>query len=76
MPNNNKTTEPKAVKRYSKTRGEHFKDLVIVALVVAIGAFIGGMAFANNQQTEVKNAVSASQVAAPAVAATPAPTSK
>jgi flagellar basal body-associated protein FliL len=76
MPNKSTTTEPKSKSKYAKTRGEHFKDLIIVALVVAIAAFVGGMVFANSQQTEVKNAVSAAQVTAPAVATTPAPTSK
>lgn len=70
----NKAEAP--AKSYNKTRGEHFKDLIIVALVVAIAAFIGGMQFSNKQQAEVRNAVSAAQVAAPAVATTPAPTSK
>jgi len=77
MPNKSTTNKAEVpAKSYNKTRGEHFKDLVIVALVVAIGAFIGGMQFSNRQQTEVKNAVSAVQVAAPAVATTPAPASK
>lgn len=64
MANNNKTisTEaPKASKKYSKTRGEHAKDLIIAMLITGIIAFIGGMHFANQQNgrvaTAVKNAV-------------------
>ena len=53
-------------KTYNKTRGEHFKDLVIVALVVGILAFVGGMQFAHGQQQEVDNAVSQAQQTATA----------
>ncbi len=72
MSNKSTTKTETPAKSYAKTRGEHFKDLVIVALIVAIAAFIGGMQFSNHQQTEVKNAVSAAQVTAP-VATAPAP---
>lgn len=64
MPNNNKTEAVKASpKKYAKTRGEHYKDIVIAILITAVIAFIGGMVFANKQNTEVKNAVSAAQAA-------------
>lgn len=63
MPNTNKTEAPKASKKYAKTRGEHYKDIVIAILITAVIAFIGGMVFANKQNTEVKNAVSAAQAA-------------
>lgn len=56
MSKSTNTSEPKA-KKYNKTRGEHFKDLLIVALVVAIVAFIGGMQFANGQHAQVSDAV-------------------
>lgn len=49
---------PKATsKKYAKTRGEHFKDMLIVALIVGIIAFVGGMHFANQQNSRVANAV-------------------
>lgn len=58
---------PKASRKYSKTRGEHFKDMVIVALVAAIIAFVGGMHFQNNHDTQVVNASKTTQaVVAPA----------
>lgn len=78
---NNNTTAPevvKASKKYAKTRGEHFKDIVIAVLITSIIAFVGGMVFANKQNTEVKNAVNAAQsvVTPKAEAASAAPASK
>lgn len=58
MSKNSKQTEAPA-KVYNKTRGEHLKDLVIVALVVSIIAFIGGMQFAEKQNAKVSEAVKA-----------------
>lgn len=63
------TPAPAPTKSYSKTRGEHFKDLVICALVIGIVAFVGGTVYADKQNDEVRNAVSAAQVV-------PAPASK
>jgi hypothetical protein len=69
MSNINKSTnETKPAKVYNKTRGEHFKDMLIVALIVGIASFIGGMYFANQHSAEIKNAVSAAQVATPVTA--------
>lgn len=59
MSNNNKTEAPKASKKYAKTRGEHLKDMVIVALLAGLIAFIGGMHFSNSQHAEVQHAVTA-----------------
>jgi hypothetical protein len=59
MPNNNKTAEPKAVKKYAKTRGEHYKDIVITILVTAIIAFICGAVFQSKQQNAINTAVKA-----------------
>jgi hypothetical protein len=53
------TSEPKAAKRYSKTRGEHLKDIVITILVTAIVAFVAGTMFANKQQARIDRAVQA-----------------
>lgn len=54
------TPEAKAQKaKYAKTRGEHFKDMLITALVVGIIAFIGGMTFQNSQQGAINTAVKA-----------------
>lgn len=49
--------EVKASKKYMKTRGEHFKDLVITALIVAILAFVAGMAFQGKQQDAINTAM-------------------
>lgn len=56
-----KSTQPevKAAKKYAKTRGEHFKDLVITALIVGIVAFIGGAVFQSKQQSAIDTAVKA-----------------
>jgi uncharacterized protein HemX len=61
-PKNNQVEAP--AKSYNKTRGEHFKDLIIVALIVGIAAFVGGMQFENSKNAEVKAAVSQMQSAA------------
>lgn len=53
-----KSSTPEApAKVYAKTRGEHFKDMVIVALVVTIIGFVGGMQFQKSHDTEVRNAM-------------------
>lgn len=49
---------PKAPKaKYSKTRGEHFKDIVIAVLITGIIAFVGGMVFQGKQQQAIETAV-------------------
>lgn len=58
------TEQPKAVKKYAKTRGEHVKDMLIVALVSSIIAFIGGMHFSNQQHSQTAQAVKNAQVTA------------
>lgn len=63
MTKTTQTEAPKASKKYAKTRGEHYKDIVIAVLVTAVIGFIAGMHFQNAQNTEVKNAVSAAQAA-------------
>ena len=65
QPKNNQP-EVKAPKaKYSKTRGEHFKDIVITALIVGIIAFIGGMTFQGKQQDAINTAVKGAQTVAP-----------
>lgn len=60
MPNTTPTkTEVKTSKKYAKTRGEHYKDIVIAILVASIIAFIGGMHFSNQQNGKIANAVKA-----------------
>lgn len=56
----NKMAEDKAPKqkRYTKTRGEHYKDIVIAVLVTAIVSFIVGVQYADNKQAEIDKAVS------------------
>lgn len=52
------TPEVKAPKaKYSKTRGEHFKDIVIAVLITGIIAFVGGMVFQGKQQQAIETAV-------------------
>jgi hypothetical protein len=74
---NNKTTSAEVSKapraKYNKTRGEHYKDIVIAVLIAGIIAFIGGMHFSNEQNGRVSSAVKAA--VAPTVSAQ-APTSK
>lgn len=66
---NNKAAEPKAPKaKYAKTRGEHYKDIVIAILIAGIIAFIGGMHFANTQHDAIDTAVKAVQPTASAQA--------
>jgi hypothetical protein len=59
---------PEAVKaskpKYSKTRGEHAKDLVITALIIGIIAFVGGMTFQSKQQDAINTAVKGAHVTA------------
>lgn len=49
--------EVKQSKKYSKTRGEHVKDLVITALVFSIVAFAVGVKFQSDRNKEVLTAV-------------------
>ena len=54
---------PKA--KYSKTRGEHAKDIIIAMLVTGIITFIGGMTFQANQQRAIETAVKGAHTVAP-----------
>jgi hypothetical protein len=57
------TPEVKAPKaKYSKTRGEHIKDIVITALVIGIITFIGGMKFQGDQQEAINTAVNSATI--------------
>lgn len=56
--NNTSAPEVKASKaKYNKTRGEHFKDILIAVLVAGIIAFIGGMQFQSHQQKAIETAM-------------------
>ena len=68
MPKSTNNEAPKASKKYAKTRGEHYKDIVIAILVTGIIAFIGGAMFANSNQAKIDAAVSAVQPVANAEA--------
>lgn len=59
MSKTTQTEQPKAVKKYAKTRGEHYKDIVITILVTAIIAFICGAVFQSKQQNAINTAVKA-----------------
>lgn len=69
MSKNSTTNEaPKTSKKYAKTRGEHYKDIVIAVLVTGIIAFVAGTMFQGKQQNAINaavNAVSPSVEAAP-----------
>lgn len=58
MSKNTKPVEAKA-KIYNKSRGEHFKDIVIAMLVTGIIAFIAGAQFQAKQNDAVNAAVQA-----------------
>lgn len=57
---------PKVSKKYAKTRGEHYKDIVIAVLVTAVIGFVVGMHFSNQQHAATAQAVKAAQVTATA----------
>lgn len=63
MTKSQKTTEAPA-KVYNKTRGEHVKDMLIVALVVGIVAFGLGFKFNADRNAEMQSAVKAAQTTA------------
>lgn len=65
---NKPTTQPevKAPKaKYSKTRGEHIKDVIIAMLVTGIIAFSAGIWFNEGKHKEIETAVKGAQTAAP-----------
>lgn len=55
---------PKVKAKYAKTRGEHFKDIVIAILVSAVIAFVAGMNFQGKQQDAINTAVKGAQTVA------------
>lgn len=57
MSKSNKSVEATPAKTYNKTKGEHFKDMVIVALVVGIIAFGLGFKFNADRNAEMQSAV-------------------
>lgn len=57
----------KPAKKYNKTRGEHYKDILIAMLITGIIAFVCGMHFSNQQNSRISAAVKA--VAAPSASA-------
>lgn len=63
MSKSNKSVEATPAKTYNKTKGEHFKDMVIVALVVGIVAFGLGFKFNADRNAEMQSAVKAAQTA-------------
>ena len=63
MSKNTKAVEGSNPKTYNKTRGEHIKDMVIVALVVGIVAFGLGFKFNADRNSEMQSAVKAAQTA-------------
>lgn len=66
QPQTTQAEAPKAPKaKYSKTRGEHVKDVIIAMLVTGIIAFTGGIWFNEGKQQEIETAVKGAQTAAP-----------
>lgn len=61
MAKSKNSVEAPAAKTYNKTKGEHFKDMVIVALVVGIIAFGLGFKFNADRNSEMQSAVKAAQ---------------
>lgn len=59
MTKSTSTEQPKAVKKYAKTRGEHYKDIVIAILVTAIVAFGLGVKVQADRNAQVAKAVNA-----------------
>lgn len=57
MSNINKTETPKVSKKYSKTRGEHYKDIVIAILVTTIVAFGLGVKVQADRNAQVAQAI-------------------
>jgi ABC-type proline/glycine betaine transport system permease subunit len=49
--------QPKAVKKYAKTRGEHYKDIVIAILITAIIAFGLGVKVQADRNAQIASAV-------------------
>lgn len=60
--------QAKTRKVYQKTRGEHYKDIVITILVTGIVAFVAGASYQNGQNQALQSAIDA---VAPAVEASP-----
>lgn len=69
MSKTTQTEQAKTVKKYAKTRGEHYKDIVIAILVTAIIAFVCGAIFQSKQQNAINTAVKAVTQTANAVEA-------
>ena len=46
-------------KSYSKSRGEHFKDIIIAVLITGVIAFVFGARYANNQAATTATAIQA-----------------
>jgi len=57
----NKTEVPTAETRkvYEKTRGEHFKDIIIAVLLTSIVAFIVGAQYQSRHTADITRAVAA-----------------
>lgn len=56
----------KMAKQYQPTRLEVAKTVALVALVVAVAAFVAGIGYANNQRASLERAVDQAKVEAQA----------
>ena len=64
--NNKEIPAAKTRKVYQKTRGEHYKDILIAILITGIVAFIAGLQFANSNNAAIQ---AATEAIAPAASA-------
>ena len=53
------TNTTETAKTYNKTRGEHFKDIIIAILITGVIAFVLGVRYANNQAATTATAIQA-----------------
>lgn len=60
-----KDITPKTIKKYRPSRLEVAKTVAIAVLVTSIVAFSAGIRYANNQQNELRQAISQVQAVAP-----------
>ena len=54
-----KMSSKEVKKVYSKTRGEHIKDIIIAVLITGVITFVLGVRYANNQAATTETAIQA-----------------
>lgn len=61
--NNSEVKQAKIRRVYEKSRGEHFKDIVIAVLITGVITFVLGVRYANNQAATTATAIQAGTAA-------------